>query len=549
MKPSPLIEWLIRQWSLPLQAVPQVERLLRAEDEGSTAYRLESSLEFSSSHAWSHDGGATAPLVVVRSGEFDYIQSWRMHQAESEIARRLLQMARSDSTPKEESVLRSFFPGAADDDQQMLAAATACRRQLTLVTGGPGTGKTHVLARIIALLESSTSLSLPIRLAAPTGKAADRMKKAVADSLAGLPTSSGVDPVRLRQIAESSCNLHVLLGYNPAKGTCRYHRNNTLPCAALIIDECSMIDVTMWQALLDALPTTAKLILLGDPDQLQSVGQGKVFSDMVCEALQAQSLMRPCHVHLTTARRFANSPDIIKLARALQDNDERAAARLLETNEGDGNGRGGVTWLPMMQGRLSCEKFPTSILQCLKQVAQAASPGAAVEALGKVCILTAQREYFVGSRALSIQIQSFMEKRGKLRNHPVIIDRNDPETGLRNGMVGIIHEDDDGHRSAWFAGGDGILKNYSVARLPEHSPAWAITIHRSQGSEYDNVLVVLPQEESPMATRELLYTAITRARSHVHIAGVIESVRKAVKTPTARVTLLGNALKNASRMV
>lgn len=548
MQPDPLIEWLIRRWSLPLQAVPQVELLLEAEADGSSACRLETPFEFSNTPACSKNG-VTAPLVATRASDGDYLQSWRMHQAESEIARRLVQTARSEFTPKEEDVLRSFFPGAADDDRQMLAAATACRRQLALVTGGPGTGKTYVLARIIALLGSSASNSLPIRLAAPTGKAAERMKKAVADSLAALPSGGHADPARLRQIAESSCNLHVLLGYNPAKGSCRYHRNNPLPCAALIVDECSMIDVLLWQALLDALPATARLILLGDPDQLQSVGQGKVFSDVVHEARQVQSPLHPCHVHLTEARRFINSPDIIGLAQALQEADENAAADLLERNEGDRNGSGGVSWHPMKQGRLSCAKFPPPILQCLKQVAGAASPEAAIEALSKVCILTAQKEYFVGSRALSLQIQSFMEKQGTLRNCPVIIDRNDPETGLKNGMIGIMHEDTEGRKKAWFSGGDGKMKDYAVARLPEHSPAWAITIHRSQGSEYDNLLVVLPQEESPMATRELLYTAITRARSHVHIAGVIESVRKAVKTPSARITLLGNALKNASRKV
>lgn len=544
MKPDPLIDWLIRRWSLPPQAVPIVARLLDAEADGSTAFRLENSFEFSGMRVCSQDGGP-APLVAVRIEEVDYIQSWRMNHAESQIARRLVQMARSEFTPKEETVLRSFFPGAADDDCQMRAAATACGRQLALVTGGPGTGKTYVLARMLALFDSSSPSSLPIRLAAPTGKAADRMKKAVADSLATLPNNVGADPIRLRQIADSSCNLHVLLGYNPAKGSCRYHRNNPLPCAALIVDECSMIDVLLWQALLDALPATARLILLGDPHQLQSVGQGKVFSDVVHEARQVQSPLHPCHVHLTEARRFINSPDIIRLAQALQEADENAAADLLERNEGDRNGSGGVSWHPMKQGRLSCAKFPPPILQCLKQVAGAASPEAAIEALSKVCILTAQREYFVGSRALSRQIQSFMEKQGTLRNCPVIIDRNDPETGLKNGMVGIMHEDTEGRKKAWFSGGDGKLKDYAVARLPEHSPAWAITIHRSQGSEYDNLLVVLPQEESPMATRELLYTAITRARSHVHIAGVIESVRKAVKTPSARITLLGNALKNA----
>ena len=182
-------------------------------------------------------------------------------------------------------------------------------------------------------------------------------------------------------------------------------------------------------------------------------------------------------------------------------------------------------------------------MSALEKVATAETPQDALDALGGVCILTAQREYFVGSMATSREIEAFFSLRKDSRNHPVIINRNDPETGLRNGTVGIIHSPHDGKRLAYFPTGDGSLKEFPLSKLPDYSPAWAITIHRSQGSEYDDVLVILPREESPMATRELLYTAITRARKNVCVAGDLGSVKKAARTSSNRTTLLAAAFE------
>ncbi|MEI8309462.1 MAG: exodeoxyribonuclease V subunit alpha [Verrucomicrobiota bacterium] len=539
MTNSPDIEWLQRKWGLPDGAADTVLALLKEESRGSTACLIpEKVLD------WGKAAGAvngTAPLVVIDHMGKRYLQSRRLCRAEREIAARMLDMAGKE-TPLPFTAGDLLFPAATKTDLQAEAARVAMSRQLAMITGGPGTGKTYTLARILALLVASGIPANMIRLAAPTGKASDRMKKAVSDSLSGLPAEFQQHLDSLVRIAESSSTLHKLLGYNPQKGCARFDASQPLPCSVLIVDECSMVDVMLWRAVLQALPADSRLVLLGDPNQLESVGQGNVFAEMTRCAGVAGSKLGPTHVHLTEARRFKERPDILAFARALEQSDADAAVRILENVEGASAPRG-IGWLKSPGAILPCADFPKPILDALENVAHANTPQDALDALGKICILTAQRDFFVGSQAMSAAIeQHFFQQKGAC-NQPVIINHNDSETGLRNGTVGVIHTDSDGKRKAWFHAGDGKLKEVAVAKLPDFSPAWAITIHRSQGSEYDDVLVVLPREESPMTTRELLYTAITRAKHNVYVAGELGSVRKAATTSSDRCTMLASFLQ------
>jgi exodeoxyribonuclease V alpha subunit len=556
MSRNPEIQWLVDRWQLPDEgpAHEQVERLLEAEAEGSTALALPAG-NIDWGKAASKDAGA--PLVLCEG----HLQSLRCHKAEEIVARRLADlvdpMKENPLTPVTEEPndpVAGLFPDARDDSAQVHAARTALVRRLTVITGGPGTGKTYTLARILALLIADEKNIKPelIRLAAPTGKAADRMKQSVMDTSNQLADVSWGQGPALQRIAAQSSTLHTLLGYNPSTGKCRHNAQSPLPCQVLIIDECSMVDLHLWRALMDALPTDARLILVGDPLQLQSVGQGNVFGELVKHARAEGTPFAGSLVRLTESWRFQDQPGICELAEALERSDANAAEELLRgANE---KPERGLVWLETGGKKLSYEKYPETIRAAVEAVARAGSPLEALGALDKVCILTAHRGAFVGADAVGAAVNKEVAARkigpggDRLPNQPVIIKVNDPETGLRNGAVGLLHTDAEGKRRVWFKSRHSAeAEDYSVGALPEHGSAWAITIHRSQGSEYDDVLVILPREESPLATRELLYTAITRAKKHVYVAGTMDAVRKAVETPAKRITLLSSALDRAAQ--
>lgn len=538
MNESPEIEWLTRKWNLPESAVEAVNILLAAETGGSTACEMGEALP-----AWgdtalrAHETG-NSPLVVVGHNGKIYLQSRRLYEAEKSVANRLISMGEG-AIPEAQSakLIGKLFPRADSGDRQVSAARVALTRKLAMITGGPGTGKTYALARILALLSESGLSPAQIRLAAPTGKAADRMKRAVLESLDGLPKSFVGAKTSLAEVAAGSSTIHSLIGYNPGLGRTKFDAQSPLNCSVVILDECSMIDLLLWRALLESLRPDCRLILLGDPNQLESVGQGSVFAELSRMASPPKSPLHSCHVHLTEARRFKERSGILELAKALEQSDADGAERILKSCEGISGDRG-IVWIEMREGAMRFDDFPPPIVSALEAVADAQTPEEALEALGQVCVLTAQREYFVGAKAISQAIEAGFASRQGGGNHPIIINQNDPETGLRNGSIGVIHVDEEGKRKAWFPSLSGTLQELPVGRLPDFSPAWAITIHRSQGSEYENVLVILPHEHSPLTTRELLYTAITRARHTVFVAGSLSSVRKAVLTPSSRTTLL-----------
>jgi len=536
MSYSPEITWLKRRWDLSDSMVESVGKLILAEDSGSTAIEVTLPVGAESPAITGND----SPLVTVTSKGRNYLQTRRMYLAEALISRRIVKMASSKYEDPDRRLVDKLFENTDPNDLQKKAAKMAFSNQVAIISGGPGTGKTYTLARILALFVESGVDPTRIRLAAPTGKASDRMKKAVADSLVRLPEEFASQLVSLGKIADSARTLHSLLGYNPDKAACSFNQDKRLPCSVLIVDECSMVDVLLWQSLLEALPDNARLILLGDPDQLESVGQGNVLGELTRIADEETSPLFDCHVRLKEARRFKDSPGILAFAEAISSSKAEVALLLLTDTEG-GKGLKGLEWIPFTGGSLPLGKLPQPIMESLERVAKAPTPREALEALSAVCILTAQREYFVGSKAVSNQIDRFLSKVEGVRNRPIIINRNDVETGLKNGAVGVIHIKEDGTKSACFILGNGELSEIPVPKLPDHHPAWAITIHRSQGSEYSNVLVVVPQAESAMATRSLLYTAITRAKESVYVLGDLESVKKAVDTPTDRTTLLENA--------
>jgi exodeoxyribonuclease V alpha subunit len=555
------IQWLTGRWRLPETLVPTMEGLLAAHRRGSTASEI-SAIEAEMIEGWRKQSGATLtqdapdplpwPVVVVRAGNSCFVQSWLHHKAEKEIARDLQARAcvQDNVFSWTEQDQASLFPKATTGDRQVCAVGVAMERRLALITGGPGTGKTYTLARILAMLVKHGVKASELRLAAPTGKAADRMKGVVGDSLSQLPEAFGEHLAELGRVANSSSTLHSLLGYNPATGQCRYNERHPIPCRAVIVDECSMVDVLLWRALLKALAPETKLILLGDPNQLESVGRGNVLAELVRQAEVSASSLHPCWVRLTVARRFQNLRGIQDLARALVESDADAAEKLLMESH-DLDAPEGVAWFDIGPASLRWEGVPPTVRNALVKVAVAPDAGAALAALAEVCVLTAQRDDFVGCMAMNRRIDEQISRevpRQNGLNQPIIINCNDSETKLRNGTLGVIRTEPSGSRKAYFPGikKEDPLRDYSVAELPEYSPAWALTIHRSQGSEFKLVLVVLPQDTSPLNTRELIYTAITRAKEKVFVAGPLASIRVALQKSADRTTLVGAYLSGSA---
>lgn len=544
---SPEVKWLHAKWKLPESAFALVEQLLRSESEGSTACTVTDSVSDWGKAITLDNSSADAPLVLIEQEGKAYLQSYLLYDTENEIAVRFQKLAKNQLPVVDvESKLKSLFPQSAENDPQMQATRLASMRQFTLITGGPGTGKTYTLARILALLLESNP-GCRIQLAAPTGKAADRMKQSIQNSLSSLPKAFDAHYQTLNHIAETSSTLHTLLGYHPEIAQCRFNEENLLACEVLIVDECSMVDIHLWKALLRALSENTKLILLGDPNQLESVGQGNVFTELTYEAKRPDSAMHQSHVQLTESRRFRDRPGILEFTKALEDVDADRAIALLQCSVTDPQSVAGLIWLDPKGDFLTCANYPPPIIEALERVAVASTPEEALNELEKVCILTAQRNYFVGAKETGVRINAFLQEKNETRNQPIIINRNDPDTGLRNGNVGIIHSSEDGARSAYFPSDTNQAKTFSLSKLPDYSPAWAITIHRSQGSEYDHVLVILPREDSPISTRELLYTAITRARKTVYIVGIESDIKSAIIHRSHRVTLLSTAFQRAQK--
>jgi len=567
----PEVRFLIREWGLPPERATDVLALLETQAmKGGTAQDLSTGIPVDPS-AWGDIaragdvGGTPKPLVLSRAGSETFLQSWRYYSAERFIARELLARARrrrpalSKPTDILMERLKEQESGKdavlAPNDRQRDGIRHALENSLTLITGGPGTGKTTVVACFLALLVDDRPGNPPvIRLAAPTGKAALRMR----DAVKGIRLASHFAPIKgeLDRIAGGADTLHQLLGFNPATGCCRFNAGNRLRADVVVVDECSMIDTLLWQSLLAALQESACLILLGDPNQLESVAEGDVLGSLVRTGEDGSpSPLAPASVRLEENHRSKDSPGIVRIAKALEDRDPEAAARLLEDHRvpmGQAPRQDGLLWHGDHGRGPFWDEIPDTVKQCLWKVALATTPEDALEALDRIRILTPFRGKrglgAIGlSRKVDQAIRREMEKThpGRSPNEPVIISRNDRETGLKNGSIGVLMREGSG-TVAYFPGKSGEPpQRLELSQLPaERNSAWAMTVHRSQGSEFDEVLFVLPDPDSPLATRELVYTAITRAKKAVHVRGPDATIRSAAGGKSSRRTLLSHRLRD-----
>ncbi|MFC9659043.1 exodeoxyribonuclease V subunit alpha [Nocardia sp. NPDC127606] len=516
-------------------------------------------------------GGQSGPLRPLRIVEADaeggallYLD--RYYQQEQTL-RRVLTARSADHPVIETDLVRAqldrLFADPLGDgpDRQRLAAALAATHWTTVVAGGPGTGKTHTIARILALLTAHRAASpklpaLRIALAAPTGKAAARLQEAVREQAAvlGLPELT-------------ASTLHRLLGWQRGRTTrFRHHEHNRLPYDVVVVDETSMVSLTMMSHLFSALRPDTRLVLVGDPDQLASVDAGAVLADLVAgpvsgapnpalrevlgldidapgtseaspvnpPAVRTHSLtaleqrrLQGGIVRLTRGRRFGGH--IADLAVAVRAGDADAALAILRAGGDD------VSLCGPDDVRAVRADVTTAAL-AVTAAAEAGDAIGALTALESHRLLCAHRQGPFGVERWDRMAAEWAAAGGAgpegpqsvwYPGQPLLVTANDHEARIYNGDTGVIIRRPDGSlRAALQRGSEPYLVH--PTQFPAVVTVFAMTIHRSQGSQYDTVSVVLPEPESTLLTRELLYTAITRARSHVRIIGTEDSIRAAI---------------------
>lgn len=494
------------------------------------------------------DAGGFAPLVLDAHSRLYLHRYWKY---ETDLAQALLVRAAQRPTGPlrcGESLDR-LFPSDANPAQR-LAAITAMERPLCIITGGPGTGKTHTAGLILSLLLETSSGNPPrIVLCAPTGKAAARLLESINAFKPRLAAGSGVGS----RLPSESFTLHRLLGLNPVTNQPRYDARNPLPCDILVLDEASMVDVALMAKLFDALPPTARIILLGDKDQLASVEAGAVLGD-ICHGAGAhpastrpESPLAQCIVQLDKSHRFNDASGIMEFSRAINQGNDDAVGQLLQSFD---FGRPGVRARDLPAPATLREALREEVRAAFLSLAQETDPRHALERLGQFRILCAVRRGPYGVDSVNRCIEQMLRDDVVPApgtppgvGRPVLITRNDPALRLFNGDLGILLPDpQSGALRAWFTESDGTVRSILPARLPEHETAYAMTVHKSQGSEFDRILMILPDRDSPVLTRELLYTGITRARSEVTVWTRMDIMRGAVRRSIQRSSGLRDAL-------
>ncbi|MGN6790375.1 MAG: exodeoxyribonuclease V subunit alpha [Rhodanobacteraceae bacterium] len=422
--------------------------------------------------------------------------------------------------------------------RNLVARARAGR--LKLVTGGPGTGKTHGVVRMLDAL-AGTALAqrqtLRIALAAPTGKAAARLSESVRAQLPQLQMSDAVAAM----IPREASTLHRLLGLSPSSARAKFHRDAPLPHDVVVVDEVSMVDLPMMHKLADALHEDAMLVLLGDPDQLAAVEAGDVLGALVYAAHEPP--LSNCHTHLTQSRRFARHGALGRLAHAISTGDAESA---LGTLDDDGD-----------EARLLADgardvRLIEHAVEAYRQVLDAPDAGAALRIANGFRVLTALRHGPAGSLALDHVIEQRLKRHAGLpadaswwRGRLLMVTANRSGLGLFNGDIGVVWPDAGGNMKVWFEGAEGTPRATSPAALPPHEGAFALTVHKAQGSEFDRVALV-PGVDTPVLTRELLYTGVTRAREDVVIYGNETLLRAGIARRTQRWNGLADRLREAA---
>lgn len=504
-----------------------------------------------------------SPLVLDAGGRL-YLRRYFEHEralAAHVRARGLEPVANVDEVAEVElqNGLQRHFGTSDPHDLQRLAAETAMRRRLTLISGGPGTGKTSTVVKILALAieqAAARGTQLPrIKLMAPTGKAAVRLVEAIRGAKNRLTCVAAVRDA----IPSEVTTIHrALLEVARIPGADALERARELAADVVLVDESSMVDLTLMARLFSAVPKTARIILLGDKDQLASVEAGAVLGDLCSAGLAlpgdpATRARRAGVVHLTRSYRYAETSGIAALARAIQRADLKAVLDVLADERYPD-----VTLQPELPEKELGAQLSAAVLNGYRPYLEAAlaSPGQALRKFDVFRVLCAHRRGPLGVEYVNRQIAQLLFEHdllaradGACAGWPLLVTQNDYRNRLWNGDLGlvapdfVVHDTDvraaleatsRGPLCAWFLTPEGEARRLGLGRLPPHEPAFALSVHKSQGSEIDDVAVVFPSQVSPVVTRELLYTAVTRARRSVTIFASAALLEAAVKRSIAR---------------
>ncbi len=489
--------------------------------------------------------------------------------------------------------LKKHFPAEEGHDinWQKIAAITAVLNKISVITGGPGTGKTFTITKILVLLmELTNGGGLKICLAAPTGKAAARLQESIGQTIHLMDCSEQIKS----EITTEVKTIHRLLRPRADSPYFRYNRENQLAADIVIIDEASMVDLALMSKLVQAVPMSARLVLIGDKDQLASVEAGSVLGD-ICDhnilhgfskeykdkvlnltdedldvtknASSRKTGLQDCIVVLSKSYRFSGDSDIGPLSRFVNQGDPENAQKLLRNNESRT-----IAWYDMDSTEAVFEALEDKIVEGYRSYLASEDPVSALKEFSRFKILCALRIGPFGVASINRLAEEILQQHGLMqlnpggsnpfdpvgsntfdpytsnlwyKGRPVLITRNDYNLGLFNGDIGVTWPDPDGSPQdllVFFPAANDQVKSYATHRLPDHETVFAMTVHKSQGSEFDEVILLLPPKNYTVLTRELIYTGLTRAKQSFSLWAKSSVLENAIKQKIERTSGLRESL-------
>ncbi|TRX56781.1 exodeoxyribonuclease V subunit alpha [Thalassomonas sp. M1454] len=511
------------------------------------------------------DVNSEQAMIVL---EFEHLYLRRYWLFEQQLAcfinDKIKQVNRADIAKTNEIINHLFGNLDANIDWQLISVANALNKNFAIIAGGPGTGKTYTVTKLLAglLMQQPTA---NIAMVAPTGKASQRLTESIVAAVNSFKDNGDINPDILDLIPSTASTIHRLLGVIKNSPNFRHDQHNKLNCDVLLIDEVSMVDLPMMTRIFRALPTHAKVILLGDADQLPSVATGSVLADLAPWPTTQYSLANKSFIeqvssqqlpdfeqalsvdyltYLTFSRRFSGEGGIGKIAKLVIAGEAEQSWQLLNEQ--------GNQELSFVDNKTLDDYVKQLTNDYYAPIFEANSVATAFDVLENFRILAPSREGEYGLENLNNLVEQQLAKQNCIsanselyHGKPIMISQNHYGVGLFNGDIGLLFKDDTGRLMAYFADGDSY-RALSIARLPSFETVYAMTIHKTQGSEFNNVALILPNTgNNRLLSRELIYTGITRAKSHLQIFTGKDVWYNGVKTKVSRASGLTKRLFNS----